>query len=451
MLMNTVGQIFLTGNLINRLKIPISPVITVRVGVKTAHCQLIIRNGQRSSYVLSPQLAEFFNLTNTFKLRVRYDQVNEMIHIGPIIGIITNVLPNQPEYSPKSVQAELIYLSKIGMKLPAQYYIFTPSSINWSSKTVRGYTYRKLDQDRGSWVSSEYPMPDIVYDRIASRKGEAHARVKNAKKKLMSMPYLKYFNPAFLNKWKVHGFLKDNDCLTPYLPETKMLNLTNLTEMLSIYNTLYLKPCNGSLGNGIIKVVCKENGRLHYTVYKSGKHSAYADSPTGLLAAIRNSRGGRPYIVQEGINLANYRNCAFDIRIIFQKNGDGEWIISKKFVRVAPRGSSVANMSRGGKAETSKKVFNYIFQRDIELIKTKNEELKNLCRIVADTLENVSQKTYGELGLDIGIDKEGKFWLIEINSKPRKTTETELSQGIVRNTFTRPLKYAIYLAGFKNR
>jgi len=77
--------------------------------------------------------------------------------------------------------------------------------------------------------------------------------------------------------------------------------------------------------------------------------------------------------------------------------------------------------------------------------------LNNLCNMVALTLETFSNKNFGELGLDVGIDKEGKFWLIEVNSKPRKTTETELSKGIMRNTFRRPLQYAIFLAGFNNR
>lgn len=450
--MNSVGQIYLTSNLIDRLAIPITRLITVRVGVKTVLCQLVIRNNQRSGYVLSPQLVNIFNLSNINKLQIRYDYDNDMIHIGPIIGIMTEFLPNEPEYKPNSVQAELIYLSNLGLKLPAQFYLFTPASINWTNKTVRGYAYRKLiNQEQGSWVSSMYPLPDIVYDRISSRKGEARARVRSTKRKLMNLPYLKYFNPAFLNKWKVHQLLQQNDSLTPYLPETKFLNLSNLTDMISRYSTLYLKPSNGSQGNGIIKVVGEQNGRLHYTVYRRGKHFGHADNSAKLMTATRYTRERRPYIVQEGINLTTYLNAAFDIRIIYQKNVQGEWLISKKFVRVAPHGSSVANLSRGGTAEISKKVFASVFNRDEELIKTKNEELKNICKIVAETLETASNKIYGELGLDIGIDKEGNFWLIEVNSKPRKTTETELSQGIVRNTFRRPLQYAIYLAGFGKR
>lgn len=401
--------------------------------------------------MLSPQLAAYFNLKNTNKLHIRYDIDNDMIHIGPIIGVMTEYLPNRAEYSPKSVQAELIFLSKMGMRLPAKIFIFTPGSINWARKTITGYNYQTINEEQGKWIAAVYPIPDVVYDRVASRRGDARSRVKYAKKRLMTMPYLKYFNPDFLNKWKVHCYLQQNEDLNPYLPETKKLNLANLDEMAGKYKSLYLKPCNGSLGIGIIKLTRNEDGKLRYTVYRAKKHSGLANSPEALLDATKTSRRGWPYIVQEGINLDTFQHCAFDIRIIYQKDGHGEWTISKKFVRVAPLGSSVANMSRGGKAETAVHVFNRIFKLNQELIEAKNEELSSLCRIVAETLEESSQKSYGELGLDVGIDTEGKFWLIEVNSKPRKTTETELSQDIVRNTFRRPLKYSIHLAGFKNR
>jgi predicted ATP-grasp superfamily ATP-dependent carboligase len=67
---------------------------------------------------------------------------------------------------------------------------------------------------------------------------------------------------------------------------------------------------------------------------------------------------------------------------------------------------------------------------------------------VATTLEKKQAGTYGELGLDIGMDIYGNPWLIEVNSKPRKTTETDFSMKIVRNSFKRPLQYSSYLAGF---
>ncbi|MDD3365448.1 MAG: hypothetical protein PHZ03_10740, partial [Syntrophomonas sp.] len=302
--MSIVGQIFMADALINKMDIPLASTVKVRVGVKVVISKLVVRNGKLKSYMVSPQLAKALSLSRRKTLQIRYDQETEMIHIGPTIGILASFLPNEPEFDPKSVQAELIFLSKIGQQLPAQVYFFTPSSINWASKTVRGFIYNQLSPERGVWTSSLYPLPDVIYDRIASRAGEARAGIKNTKRKLMNLPYLKYFNPSFLNKWKVHKLLVTNTDLMPYLPETQLLSASSMKDMIMKHKTLYLKPCNGSQGNGIIKVICNDKGKLQYTVYRNGRHSGHADNSADFMKRSRAARKGKPYIVQQGLNLS---------------------------------------------------------------------------------------------------------------------------------------------------
>jgi len=445
-----MGKIYVTSALIHKLSIPISSHIKVRCGSKEMLAKLVIKNNKSCTYMLSPELAKALLIKKRKRMLLRYDRDADAIHLGPTIGILSSSLPNRAEFDPKSVQAELIFLSNVGKTLPGQVYIFTPSSINWSDLTTRGYVYKASGSNKGIWVSAVYPLPDVVYDRVASRKGEAKLTIKQAKSKLMRLPHLKYFNPSFLNKWKVHETLYTNLHLREHLPETKSLNQENLQEMLSKYKTLYLKPSNGSLGMGIIKVSKNHNGTLSYVVHGRKRFSSHADDAEDLLKRVKKQTQNRSYIVQQGLNLAKYNGGNFDVRIIYQKNRKGEWQITKKFVRVAPRGSTVANLARGGTPAVSKKVFKNIFKRT-SVIEEKNRLIKDLCKAVAQTLELSQSAYFGELGLDIGIDKQGKIWLIEVNSKPRKTTETELSQVIVKNTFRRPLEYSVYLAGFKLR
>lgn len=443
--MQTVGELYLNEKTIKRLNVPVSDRVQVRAGANVVNATLVIKNNIPGRFKLSSDLAQALHL-NGQELRIRYDHENEIIHIGPLVGILVDYLPNHEEYTPKSVQAEMIYLSTLGRRLPAQFFIFTPGGINWKDHTVKGFTWRNGGLERGRWSGAVYPIPDVIYDRITTR--VAQARSKAARRRLMSLPYVHYFNPSFLNKWRVHQLLAQNSELIAYLPETHNLNQENLSDMAAKYKTLYLKPCNGSQGYRIIKVIV--NGQnYNYTIYSHGRHSGQAGSITGLLQATRSTRGKRPYIVQQGIDLDTYWGSPFDMRIILQKDGEGQWVISKKFVRIAPSGSSIANLSRGGTAETSARVLAKVLNGNRSLIREKNEELRRLCQTAAETLETNSESCYGELGLDIGIDKKGKLWIIEVNSKPRKTTVTALSQAIVRNTFKRPLLYAIYLSGFK--
>ncbi len=447
--MKTAGSISISRNLVNKLGIDVQPSITVRVGSLKVKSKLTIFDNGKKGYALSPELVQALHIKKSKGMKIRYQAEEKMLHLGPTIGILATLIPgsNREELDPRSLQAELIYLSIVSKAIPGQVYIFTPGSINWANHTCRCYVYHQLSQNRGRWESSIYQLPDVVYDRIHSRSAEARNNVQYAKNRLMNLPYLHYFNPHYLNKWNVHQMLLANPTLIRYLPETQQLDNNNLEEMLKKYRVLYMKPSNGSLGKGIIKVAA-DKGRLKYVAYRGRHIRNQASNPAELLRKTKKQRDERHYIVQRGLDLARYKGSPFDLRIIYQKTGPGEWMISKKFCRIAPKGSSISNLSSGGRVEKSSKVMHHLFKKE-DLIKSKNEEIRLLCKMVASTLENVSNSTFGELGMDIGIDRKGHLYLIEVNSKPRKTTESIFSPAIVKNTFKRPLAYATYLSGFK--
>ncbi|MGI6453820.1 MAG: YheC/YheD family protein [Syntrophomonadaceae bacterium] len=445
--METIGEIVISQSLLNKLGLPPQSQIRVRVGNKAVFAKLTVQQRTGNTYLLSPSLIKALHLKKRKPLRIRYHKEENTIHIGPTIGIFTTHLPSQGIFEPTSLQAELIYLSNVAKSLPGQIFIFTSGSVDWKTNTVRGYTYKPVSGSRGVWVASTYPLPDVVYDRITTRRGEARMNIKKTKNRLLELPYTKYFNPSFLNKWEVHQMLETNPLLHEYLPETRELNLENLTELLMKYRTVFIKPSDGSLGMKIIKAHINQNRQIDYIVYRGGIFRRAAKNPEELLRQTSRLRQGKPYIVQQGLELARYRRHSFDIRIIYQKNSQGDWQISKKLARIAPGGSSISNLSSGGKVVRSRIVLKYLLRKD-QKINTCNEEIRKLCYLAASTLEKSSKKNFGELGLDIGIDRKGHPWLIEVNSKPRKTTETVFSQAIMRNTFKRPLEYAIHLAGF---
>jgi len=442
-----VGKIFLSERLVERLGINVQPLVQVRVGCLVVTAQMVVQPDERATYSLSPSLAQALYVHKQKRLLIRYDARNNMLHLGPTIGIFATSLPNRGYYEPTHIGAELIFLSHVSNTMPGHTYIFTPTSINWDNLTVRGYSYRHGTNGRGVWVSSLYPLPDVVYDRVSTRSGEARDQIRNTKIRLMQQPYLSYFNPSFLNKWKVHQMLLTNPWLHKHLPETRPLTTENLEEMLRMYRTVYVKPSNGSLGLGIIRVTKDQKGTLNYVVHRTKRFRSSADNADDFIARTRKIRGDKPYIVQQGIDLATYHGSSFDIRIIYQKNRQGQWQIGKKFARVAAKGSAVSNLSSGGKALPTKILMRAIFRKS-DLIEEKNRQILEVCYQVAQTIEKTSQMIYGELGLDLGLDKSGHIWLIEVNSKPRKSTETQLSKTIMRNALKRPLEYSTYLAGF---
>ncbi len=447
--MSMTREICISEMLVNKYYIPRVNIVKVRLGGIVAESRLKIKDNM-TGYQVSPSLARDLHLKGSKKLRLRYDSEEDMIHLGPVIGILATALPNRAnleELDPTSLQAELTYLSHIGRTIAGMVYIFLPASVNWSSKSVKGYNYRFLSADRGVWESSSYPLPDVVYNRISSRRSEIRNSVQSTLQMLKELPYTKVFNPSYLNKWQVYQTLAQNLFLKPYLPETRKLSEQSLEEMLTKYSVLYLKPSNGSLGIGIIKVNKLAENNLKFTVFSRSRINGSTDNAAQIMKKTSVYRKEKPYIVQQGLDLTRYHGSVFDIRIIYQKNGRGEWQIGKKFARIAPGRSSISNLSRGGRVVTSRSLFKSLYKKK-SLIEEKNAKIKELCQRVAVTLDAESNGNFGELGLDIGIDKKGWPWLIEVNSKPRKTTETEASQIIMRNSFKRPLEYGSYLAGF---
>jgi hypothetical protein len=348
--MELLSSIKISPVTIREMNIAKRKYILVRAGVIVIKCEMIIDTTIKS-YHLPADLVRKLHIPRGSGLSMRYDAQEHLLHLGPIVGILTTFLPTNDGHEPTSIHAELIYLSNITKTLPGLFFFFTPSGIDWDNHTVRGYNNRLTGNDhRGAWVSSVYPIPDVIYDRVSSRHSEARESMVQTKKKLNQLPYIKYFNPSFLNKWKVHTLLNQNRELHPYLPETLILNQANLSYMLSKYNMLYLKPSNGSLGWGIIKVRKNEKGTLSFSFARRRRYRSEAENAADLMIKTSKFRKNKPYIVQQGISLAKYKGNHFDIRIIYQKNGSGEWQVSKKFIRVAAPGSAISNLSGGGQS-----------------------------------------------------------------------------------------------------
>lgn len=67
---------------------------------------------------------------------------------------------------------------------------------------------------------------------------------------------------------------------------------------------------------------------------------------------------------------------------------------------------------------------------------------------IVNALDEILDGPLGELGLDLGIDRRGRVWLIEVNAKPyRKVLDAGPKKG-VRLSFRRPMAYARHLAEF---
>ena len=140
-----------------------------------------------------------------------------------------------------------------------------------------------------------------------------------------------------------------------------------------------------------------------------------------IFPHIKPLLNNRIYIIQQGIPLLTYQTRGMDYRVLCHKNIQNNWNVTSVVARISAQDEFVSNIARGGELMSPVNALKDTLS--ISDAKVLISQMKDLAIETAMIIERKSQGITGELGIDIGIDKDGKPWLIEVNSKPSKSFE----------------------------
>jgi glutathione synthase/RimK-type ligase-like ATP-grasp enzyme len=397
---------------------------------------------------LSTKLLDRLSLSTLPSHVVAYSQPGELV-IGPSIGILSNPRWNEKARTirPSKQLPALCKLLETAAAQGALCFLMRARDVDFATKQVKAYLW--MD---GNWQHTVLPLPDVVYDQVLSRKvefDEVHATVRQ---RLSQMYGTRIFNDGFFDKLEVYEWLARDSLVRSHVPDTvRYTRLQDAAVFIQRNPCTFLKPVHGSLGLGIIRFTHQPDGSISYAAKRAAAPPLQGKSANAVeaLRTFRKRLAARPYLLQRGIDLATYQDRPFDIRILLQRDGSGEWRRTKAFARVAPPGEFTSNLSSGGEALPVDTILSAVFPSADQQRRCRRL-IHRLSRHVADAIERESGKVFGELGLDIGVDGQGGVWIIEVNSKPRKTPVTERGrQDLVDLAFARPVEYALYLARAK--
>src|SRR5690606_7149685 len=97
-------------------------------------------------------------------------------------------------------------------------------------------------------------------------------------------------------KWYIHRLLMQNEQIRPHLPETLRATPQNIRAMMGRYGDLIIKPSNGSVGRGIMKLQ-RQDGRWQLRLRsKSGRWQSFYFRSV-LPAILRRAIKRKLYIV----------------------------------------------------------------------------------------------------------------------------------------------------------
>lgn len=386
-------------------------------------------------------ILQALGLRNGARLSASWDRETSQLRLGPVVAVFAW---RTASHGSSRFLGPVTDLTRTFIRLArrsgAVAYAFSAKDIDWESGTVSGF----VPNGRG-WRRASFPLPDVVYDRLQSRRLERSHRFRTCKEKLQSLTGLHYFNPSFLDKWDVHQALQNDSRARRYLPKTeKMGSLGQVGRWLRSYSTVYIKPTRGSLGLGVTKVTRTAHGYRYQRVRESGRNIGLVDSLPKLEKRLQSVLPNRRVIIQQGLHLARYGGRPYDIRVMVQKTTHNRWVCTNMIARVASSaGSAVSNVATGGAMVPVRKAI-----RGSLGINSRQaaRRVARGAKLIARALEEQLGMEFGEFGVDMALDRRGRLWLIEVNAKPGR--ENDDLPGIPPS-IRRVVRYAISRAGFR--
>ncbi|WP_373231425.1 YheC/YheD family protein [Cohnella sp.] len=358
----------------------------------------------------------------------------------PVLGILTLYLNERKALEERPIYEKMI---AAGKRLGISVFVFTPQDVDDSgSVKIHAMIY---NPETKTWSRRWVRLPHVIYDRCRIQKSTRFQQLLAFRKRYSHLTFL---NRPLRNKWTIYRTLGNISAFRNHLPTTKLYQSSDdVTSLLRKFQTVYLKPINGTGGRGILRIDRKSDGTF---LLQGRNHSRSIVKPTrasrnrlALALASWDKRGDR-YIAQQGLDIKLPNGRVHDYRMLVQKNSVGVWEVTGCAGRIGPQRSITSNLHGGGEAASMNSLLRQWIGSAAEIAKIR-ETAENLGISVARHLE----VTYGalcELALDLAIDRSGHVWLLEVNPKPsREVFKQAGEKSVYHKAILRPIEYGLWL------
>lgn len=314
---------------------------------------------------------------------------------------------------------------------------FDLESVDLTNDLVTGWVWGGAE-----WQRSTGPVPEVIYSRATFPELSRRADAQQVLRRLTCRKDRLLLNSVnSFSKRAVHDALQFFRETLELTPETEPLSDPGILEgMVGRFGAAYVKLDGGSHGSDVLRVH-RSSGLFRVLGRARGRPVDELFSEVGDLAAFVKLVGpSGEWVVQQAIDLPKVEDRIFDLRAIVQKDGEGQWTVPLVLVRVAPQGAVAANMSLGAEACRPDTFLSLYGSRFPELADMEAKAVHAAIR-TAWALES-RFGALGEIGIDLGLDRSGRPWVLEANTKPLHPRVEGLELSLVRG----PIRYAAHLA-----
>ncbi|KMJ57941.1 hypothetical protein AB685_14015 [Bacillus sp. LL01] len=289
--------------------------------------------------------------------------------------------------------------------------VVTPKHL--TENGLNGFCYQP---EHDHWIKIQTPLPDILYNRLSRYEDEK--LFLDRTEKLASLYHIPVFNPQFFDKWELYLQLKDNDKLISHLPNTALLSEETLAEFLATYPTVYIKKRKSKKGKGIYLIT--RNGNT-YMMRTTSTTTVLFPSLSKLARFLQKEEALNSYIIQEAISTVPMKGKKFDYRILAHANLN-RFTITGVGVRLAKKQQVTTHVPSGGVIVSTNEL----------PVKTDHETMDLLINQCGKQLSSFYDDI-GEFSADVGVTREGKLYIFELNAKPMDFDEPSIKQQAAEN------------------
>lgn len=437
------GALLLSASLLERLGLHPGDRVQLATQARRAAVRIgLAGSADGPAALVDPAVMRRLHLPPGWPLRLRHT-ADGRLQVGPFVGILCHREGPSNPYGPQTTFFRR--LIRIGRSLHMAVYVFAVGDVNRVMGAVAGWTWL---EGRG-WVRRLFPMPHVLYDR-----GFVNGPVLRLQRWLRAGLGVQQFNSLVGSKWWVYRLMARIPDLAAYIPETRILRTTaDLAVMMRRHGTVYVKAAGGGKGIGIW--VLSTDGRGRYTYRYTDSRTRIHRGRTGNLGGIVRHLLGRPrqpWLIQPRIDLARWHGRIFDVRVLVQRDGQGRWRITGTGARIGRPGSIISNLYGGGDAWPLEPVLVESLGLTAAEAASMRLRVEDLALRVAQEIDRACRRTgyVGELGVDIGIDRGGRLWFFEANSRTGRNLFRQAGlKESSRLADRRPLEFALHLSGFE--
>ncbi|ETI66051.1 YheC/YheD family endospore coat-associated protein [Neobacillus vireti] len=341
-----------------------------------------------------------------------------------------------------NMESEHAYINEIARHAKScemEVFRFLPSSINPHTLQVKG---KMFDSKANCWLENELPIPSIIYDRCFYGEDEHSKQCLPIVSWLKSRNDITFLGYGLPNKLEIYKTLK-NSSLASYLPKTQFVSDTEIIlKELAAQKKIILKPINGSQGFGIYYLK-KNDKSFHVKTEKQKKIiSRIFPNEAKLLKWLQPLIKQHDFLLQPYLELNNNELQPFDIRVLLQKSANGFWGELGRGIRTGSTGGLLSNLSAGGSVISFTDWLTSLPPAKGEYIR---QELDYILASLPPLLEKEFMSLF-EIGVDIGIAKNGSIWVLDINSKPGRKVLLQTRPDLKDSIHLNPLLYGKYLS-----